>query len=358
MWPSAIADSMRPGVTSMILALPCTESVITPACDPVKERALKPRSEIAIASTAIEIRSPAVSSMSSSRAGGSGLTSLARSSSSSVVSPIAETATTTSWPCFLTCTIRRATRLTAAASETDEPPYFCTTMPTARGYRGCRRRPGPATERGRLLLRADSSTCSATSMRSISSGSSASESRRSWATIESSALRTAPAEVAPRGDVGELPPPQRLGDVARAVVAQPVLEVGGDAGEVVGDLALHHLGHVRVEDVGVGVDAAEHLGQAQPHLLDVGLRADVGLELTGRLEVLLDAEPGAGEHHLADLEQQQRDRRARRPPRGRWPAARAGSSTPSRRSAARSPRSRRRWGLASGSDRSLRTLPS
>ncbi len=51
---------------------------------------------MAIASTAIEIRSPAVSSMSSSRAGGSGLTSLARSSRWSVVSPIAETATTTS----------------------------------------------------------------------------------------------------------------------------------------------------------------------------------------------------------------------------------------------------------------------
>ena len=33
-------------------------------------------------------------------------------------------------------------------------------------------------------------------------------------------------EVAPGGDVGELPPPQRLGGVAEAEVAQPVLEVG------------------------------------------------------------------------------------------------------------------------------------
>ena len=115
---------------SMILALPCTESVITPACEPVKERAVKPRSEIAIATSAIEIRSPAVSSMSSSRAGGSGLTCSARSSSSSVVSPIAETATTTSWPAFLLSTIRRATRLMASASASEEPPYFCTTMPT------------------------------------------------------------------------------------------------------------------------------------------------------------------------------------------------------------------------------------
>jgi len=40
MWPSSSAVEMRPGVTSMILALPCTESVMTPACEPVKERAL------------------------------------------------------------------------------------------------------------------------------------------------------------------------------------------------------------------------------------------------------------------------------------------------------------------------------
>ena len=72
MWPSSRAVEIRPGVTSMILALPCTESVITPACEPVNDRAVKPRSEMAIATSAIEMRSPAVSSMSSSRAGGSG----------------------------------------------------------------------------------------------------------------------------------------------------------------------------------------------------------------------------------------------------------------------------------------------
>ena len=53
---------------------------------------------IAIASSAIEIRSPAVSSMSSSRPGGSGLTCCARSRSSSVVSPIADTTTATEYP--------------------------------------------------------------------------------------------------------------------------------------------------------------------------------------------------------------------------------------------------------------------
>ena len=77
----------------MMRALPCDDVVITPACEPVYERASYPRLWIAIASSAIEMRSPAVSSMSSSRPGGSGLTWWARSSSSSVVSPIAETTT-------------------------------------------------------------------------------------------------------------------------------------------------------------------------------------------------------------------------------------------------------------------------
>ena len=96
---------------SMMRALPCAESVITPACEPVNDRPSRPRLAMAMASSAIEMRSPAVSSMSSSRPGGSGLTWCARSISSSVVSPIAETATTTEWPAFLVATIRWATRL-------------------------------------------------------------------------------------------------------------------------------------------------------------------------------------------------------------------------------------------------------
>ena len=104
--------------------------MITPAWLPVNDRASWPRLPTAIASSAIEIRSPAVSSMSSSRGGGSGETCSARSISSSVVSPIAETTTTTSLPARLASTIRWATRLMPSASATEEPPYFCTTMPT------------------------------------------------------------------------------------------------------------------------------------------------------------------------------------------------------------------------------------
>ena len=125
------ASWMRPGVTSTILALPCVESVINPACDPVYERASKPRSFMAMAKTAIEIRSPAVSNISSSRPGGFGETCLARSIKSSVVSPIAETTTTTSLPARLVSTIRLATRKIPGASETDDPPNFATIKPIA-----------------------------------------------------------------------------------------------------------------------------------------------------------------------------------------------------------------------------------
>lgn len=37
--PSPTASWIRPGVTSMILALPCNDVVMTPAWEPVKERA-------------------------------------------------------------------------------------------------------------------------------------------------------------------------------------------------------------------------------------------------------------------------------------------------------------------------------
>src|SRR5665647_680012 len=96
--PESIAWRIRLALTSMIRALPWDSSVITPACWPVNDWACTPRLAIAIASSDIEIRSPAVSRMSISRAGGIGVIWLARSISSSVVSPIAETTTTTSSP--------------------------------------------------------------------------------------------------------------------------------------------------------------------------------------------------------------------------------------------------------------------
>ena len=70
------------------------------------------------------------------------------------------------------------------------------------------------------------------------------------------------------------------------------------------------LGDVGVEDEAVGVDAVEQRGQPQPHLVEVGVGADVGLVLARAARSHLGAEPGTGEQHLADLEQQQRDRAA------------------------------------------------
>src|SRR5690606_10298821 len=94
---------------------------------------------MAIARSDMEIRSPAVRRMSSSRCGGSGVICWARSSSSSVVSPMALTTTTTSLPARLASAIRLATRFTLRASPTDEPPYFCTTsamrLPSVAGLR-------------------------------------------------------------------------------------------------------------------------------------------------------------------------------------------------------------------------------
>ena len=79
-----------------------------------------------MATSEFEMRSPAVSSMSISRAGGVGLTWAARSSSSSVVSPIAEQTTTTSLPAFFVATMRSATARIRSALSREEPPYFCT----------------------------------------------------------------------------------------------------------------------------------------------------------------------------------------------------------------------------------------
>src|SRR5262249_28175334 len=95
-----------------------------PACEPVNETASQPRSINAIESRAIEIRSPAVRSMSCSRGCGSGEISRARSIRRSVVSPIAETTTQTPDPPAAVAATRRATRLISSGTATEVPPYF------------------------------------------------------------------------------------------------------------------------------------------------------------------------------------------------------------------------------------------
>ena len=112
---------------SRISALPCSAVVRMPAWDPVKLTAGTSRASIAIATSAIEIRSPAVRSMSISRGCGASEIWVARSINPSVDFPIAETTTTTSLPAWYVSTTRRATFLIRSASASDVPPNFCTT---------------------------------------------------------------------------------------------------------------------------------------------------------------------------------------------------------------------------------------
>ena len=104
-------------------------SVTMPACEPVSEIARWPRSLIAIAHSAHDIRSPVESSMSISRASGVVETSSAIWISSSVVLPRADRTATTRWPFSRAATMRRAARLRRSASATEVPPNFITTVP-------------------------------------------------------------------------------------------------------------------------------------------------------------------------------------------------------------------------------------
>ncbi len=95
----------------MILAFVCEESVTMPACEPVREIAWWPRSQIAIAQRAHEIRSPVESSMSISRGLGRSEISRAIPTNSSVVLPRAESTATTFEPRSRSATMRAAARL-------------------------------------------------------------------------------------------------------------------------------------------------------------------------------------------------------------------------------------------------------
>jgi len=86
---------MRSARTSRIIALVWDSSVTIPAWDPVSEIARWPRSWIAMAHRAQEMRSPEDSSMSISRGSGVEDTSSAIPISSSVVLPRADSTATT-----------------------------------------------------------------------------------------------------------------------------------------------------------------------------------------------------------------------------------------------------------------------
>ena len=104
----------------------------------------------------MEIRSPELSSMSTSRMGWTELTSAASRISSSVVWPMALTTTTTSSPERRVRATWSATARIRSASATEVPPNFCTTSDMGAKATGAaagprrgngRRRPGPGWER-------------------------------------------------------------------------------------------------------------------------------------------------------------------------------------------------------------------
>src|SRR5436309_10501865 len=129
--PRASSSWTRNGRTSMMRASTWRSLVMMPDWLPVKLIASPPSSRTAIESSAIEMRSPAVRSMSSSRRSGLADTCLASAIRSSVVSPIADTTTTTSWPFCRVRTTRSATWRMRETSATLDPPYFWTMIDIA-----------------------------------------------------------------------------------------------------------------------------------------------------------------------------------------------------------------------------------
>src|SRR5918994_149581 len=135
-WPSTRAARMRSARTSRMRALVWLVSVTMPACEPVSEMARWPRSLMAIAHSAQDIRSPVERSMSISRGSGVVETSSAIWISSSVVLPRADSTATTFWPFSRAATMRREARLRRSASATEVPPNFITTVPDTTGSLG------------------------------------------------------------------------------------------------------------------------------------------------------------------------------------------------------------------------------
>ena len=148
--PAASSRCTRAGSSSTIEARPWAVSVRIPACAPPMLTASIPMSCRAIVSNAHETVSPVDNSRSSSRGWGFDVIDRASAIRSSVVLPMAETTTVTSWPCARADATRLATDRMRSGSATDVPPYFCTRRAIRRTRPVRRRRP----RRRRRLARA------------------------------------------------------------------------------------------------------------------------------------------------------------------------------------------------------------
>src|SRR3569833_1682766 len=247
---------------------------------------------MAIASSAIEMRSPEESSMSSSRAGGRGLTWLARSINSSVVSPLADTTTATSCPSRLVAAMRWATRLMLSASATEEPPFFCSSRATRvhssdqaleiltrqslprSAVFPTRRYPAMRDFR-RLLQRAGNLPSSRDlflhHVQTCARGHG----------IQGPQCRA--RVVAPEKEEAEQPPPERLELAVGLVVPPSVHQVTRHVDKVVGQpVGGRLIVLVRVEHLGVVVHLGEAFGQPLAYGVQVGILADVRLPVVGK----------------------------------------------------------------------------
>src|SRR5574342_748654 len=131
--PRASSSRTRTGRTSRMRAEVWLPVVMIPDWLPVKLTAGTPMSLSAMERSAMAMRSPAESSMSISRRAGAGETCLAKAMSWSVVLPMAETTTHTSWPARRAAATFSATCRILSTSATEEPPYFWTTVAMASG---------------------------------------------------------------------------------------------------------------------------------------------------------------------------------------------------------------------------------
>ncbi len=85
-------------------------------------------------------------------------------------------------------------------------------------------------------------------------------------------------------------------------------QVGRHGGEIVREPERSGLAvPVRVEELGVLVAGCQPLSQAHPQRVEVRIRTDVRLGIARRNDILARAKLGSGQHHLRDLQQEQRN---------------------------------------------------
>ena len=148
--PRSSAAASSPAAIISIRASAWLPSVIMPACQPVNERAASPMLSSVMAMSAADCCSPVEMSASSSRAGGCELISCAISSSSSVVSPMADTTTRTLCPLRRASAAMPAARRRRSVPARELPPNFCTISMASSEYIFCRGADAPAPMRGFL----------------------------------------------------------------------------------------------------------------------------------------------------------------------------------------------------------------